>query len=737
MSGKSILEQLNLKVKNDIDNVLFWKDGRFIYTFKDNTYRKFQIIYYDDRIDIRPESGYPKNISLTWGNIQGPFDACGYVHFNNRDLLMFVKDRNYWLYDDNANRVFEGYPRDFGSFELFRNKREFENIQNIDAIFKWRDGNMAYNCFVSGHKIFTIDVNNPSVLRSNNFSQMFPELPNFVRSVSHIPHKDFIIVFADFKWFVYDQLNRKVIQLNDNLGNNQLKEGSAGQIKKMQEWCKQLYEEEIYNKDDYNKCVTDSRMVGMSLETIEKVNQNKYDKGSIQQEYGLYNSSLVGGKKKGNFNDSEAVYLVSNSGYYLKSSESGTLSLTKTLENPVETYEWYVQKTGSDEHAIKDYAQSYLQGDKEGVTASNKFVGPMAKWNLVHVGTAYSIYHKDTGKSLKTDPLGLDFYTPNDTMLWSIISQQQDDVFERYDPSEMNDKKLYLLESYKEVFKNAAIAIQAKNMENNYTREVMEGFDRLGNYVQQNIPQSAQSYYRIGPLSPQDRQNANTRNHYEEINRWRTQIRAPRNIFDNYTIVKKTPRSRPAPVPFDLRYGFRPRPTPVGNNSLAPYGYNTTTPPGKPLYNQAKTILERYYNSTIRPEIDTKKQEYLSMRREQYDVPLRQKHNATSRLFDEKTTEIRNWKNNLVNQIKLTEQEKERLRRNTQYQLSDISKLKLTGDDLDDKMNDSNKINIHNFDILIEKNKAEQRQIYMIYSFMGLSMIWFVILIYLIYKKTN
>lgn len=730
-TGKSILEQLNIKVKNDIDNVLFWKDGRFIYTFKDNTYRKFQIIYYDDRIDIRPESGYPKNITTSWGNIPGSFDSCGYVHFNNKDLLMFTKDRNYWLYDENANKIFEGYPRDFGSFELFRNKREFENIQNIDAIFKWRDGSTQYNCFVSGHKLFTINMNDPSILRYNNFSQMFPELPNFVKSVSHIPHKDFIVIFADFKWFVYNQLNRKVIQLNDNLTNQQRDEGTDTQMKKMQEWCKQLYESEIYSKEDYNKCITDARMVGMSLETVEKINQNKYDKGSLKHDYGLYNSSLVGGKKKSSFSDSEAVYIVSNSGYYLKSSETGTLTLTKTLENPVETYEWYVQKIGSDEYALKDYQQSYLQGDKEGVSVPNKFVGPMAKWSLVHVGTAYNIHHKDTGKSLKTDPLGLDFYTPNDTMLWSIISQEQNDVFERFDPTEIKNQKTYLLESYKEAFKKAAVDIQAKNMENMYTREVMEGFDRLKNHVVQNIPLSAQSYYRVAPLSAEQRRDAHFRQHHNITNHWRTQIRAPRNRFDSVNIVKKVRNNRPPPMLGGRLFRQLLQRSGRSANPNAPYGYSNQIISGANLYRQAEANLNRYYNSTIRPEIDTKKLEYLSQRRERYDVPLRQKQQQSTRVFDEKTSEVRKWKNDLVKKIATAEQEKERLRRNTQYQLNDINKLKIKGDDLDDKLTESGKANLHNLEILEEKNSIEQRQIYMIYSLMGLSMLWFIILLYL------
>lgn len=720
---RGFLTELDSKLKNDINNVIFHKNSRNIYTFKDNTYQKFTITHTNNNTTIRPDSGYPKNTTLGWGNIPASFDSCGYVHFNSVDILMFTKDRQYWLFDESANKIFDGYPRDFSKFELFKNKPEFNQIQNLDAIFIWQYAGVSYNCFVSGHKIYMIKKNDPSKLQSHNFKTMFPDLPNFVKSISVVPNTDLIIIFADYQWYIYNQMTRKTVSKKENqMGDTNKEENTSGQINKMQEWCRQLYEQEIYTKDDYNKCVRDSRMMGVSVETAEKIMNAKHEKGSIAHDYALYNDSLIGGKKKTSFKETEPVYIISNSGLYLKSSETNTLTMTKTLEKPVETYEWYIQKLGNDEYGIKDYKQNYLQGDKGKVSVPNKFIGLMSKWNLVHIGTAYSLYHKDTGKSLKTDPLGLDFYSPDDSMIWNIISQEQDDVFQRYDPTEMKNQKNSIIESYREAYRKAIISIQAKNMEEQYTRSVMSKFDNLSQHVRSIVPQCAKNYYKIGPLPAERRGDTHYFNYHNQIHAWRDQIQIPTGPADNRQIYKKYKLNRSL---FNIR----------GPNPYAPFNYGVTRVLNRNLFNSAQQVLNRYYNSTIRPDIDLQKRNYYRHRRTTHETPLRQRMMNTHHNLSNKRTELIKWKNNLVGLIRTAEQEKERLRRNTQFQLNNINKLKNERVDLDDKLDKSEGINLNNMDILLLKNNDEQREIYMYYSLISLSILWIFVLVYLTFKR--
>ena len=736
-SSRGILKELEDKLKNDINNVIFDKNGRNIYTFKDNTYQKFTITYNSNGANIRPDSGYPKNTTMGWGNIPASFDTCGYVHFNNMDILIFTKDRQYWLFDENANKIFEGYPRDFSKFELFKNKPEFNKIQNLDGIFMWQDAGNSYNCFVSGHKIYMIRKDDPSKLQSHNFKTMFPDLPNFVKCVSAIPNKNFIVIFADYNWYIYNQLTRKTISTKkDSIGNEQKDENTNTQMNKMQEWCRQLYEQEIYSKDDYNKCIRNSRMMGVSVETAEKMMNAKHEKGSIAHDYALYDHSLVGGKKKTDFKETEPVYIISNSGSYLKSSETGTLTMTKTLEKPVETYEWYIQKLGNDEYGVKDYRQNYLQGDKTTVGVPNKFIGPMSKWNLVHVGTAYSLYHKDTGKSLKMDPISLDFYTPSDNMIWSIVPQQQDDVFERYDPTEMENQKKSVIESLREAYRKYILSMYAKNMEVQYALGVSNKFDNLTQHVNSMIPLCAQNYYKIGPLTPELRRNTHYVNYHNEINHWRNLIQIPRGPADNRMFPKKFKNNAPNFVP-RFSFGSRRLRSLVrrGPNPYAPFGFGSRLQSNKTYYNNAFRAVDRYFNSTIRPDIDIQSRNYYTMRRTKHYAPLRNRMIQANGVLSAKRKELIDWKNNLIGLIRTAEQEKERLRRNTQYQLNSIDKLKMERLDLDDKLVESEDINLDNMDILIVKNNNEQRQIYMYYSLIALSILWIFILSYLMFKR--
>jgi hypothetical protein len=715
--SKSILDQLNIKVKNDLDNVLFWRNGGFLYTFKGETYMKFKVSLYEEGIDIRPESGYPKNITMGWKGIPGSFDSCGYVHVYNRDILMFTKGRNYWFYDETANKAYDNYPQDIRIFELFRHKKQFDKVQKIDAIFQWKDaGHKKYNCFVSGHIIFTIDISNPSTLNESHFSYMFPDLPNFINSATPFIGKPFIIFFSDFKWYLYDESQRKVIKDKDELNQDITENNITNQIQRMQEWCKQLYEKGIYSKEDYNICIRDSRLVGLSEEEVKKVNNNKYDKNALEYNYALHDKSLVGGKTDDDFNETETVYLISESGYYLKSDKDGNVFLTKKMNEPVNEYEWHIQRLGKDEYGLKDHYQKYLQGDSSSIASPNKYIDPMSKWNLVLYGTTFNIEHKDTNKSLKANPLGLEYYSPSDNMLWNIVKQNQDEIFKRYDPTEIENEKRYIIEAYKLAFKNIVIAINARNLEKNYSANVTLGFNRLSNYLRNYLENTAKKFYLPPPintnLSEKDPYYAM---YYNKTNGWTKYVGPGR-----YSIIRYFP--------------FKNQNIKENNSEYASYYYKSYRVNGDVYYNKAIHAVNTYYNNDLVPLINNQRLAY-TQKRNNNDIMLTNRIEDNRTKFQDSVKNVKQWKQKMEQKITEAEATREKLRRSVQYQLTLINKLKDKNMDLTDQISYFQNINTGNIDALKEHVSNQQNTLYMYYGLIAFSLLWIVILMILIYKN--
>lgn len=750
--AKSILKQLNIKVKNNLQNILFSKDGNFIYSFSDTTYIKYKFTKFEEGVEIKLDKG-PVSIAKNWKGIPDKFDSCGYVNYNNSDKLIFTKGNQYWIFNENNNRTFTGFPQNLNRFELFRNKSQLNNISGIDAIFQWQDtGSKSYNCFVSGPKIYMININNPAEITEKHFSYVFPDMPAFIKSATQVPFFSFIIFFADYTWFLYDESKRQLIghdSIIDDSTSSATK--TSSQMEKVQEWCRQLYSKKIYSQQEYNECIRDSRMVGTSMDQIEEIDKKETNDSDLQYKYGLYNKALVGNNVKTVFREHEPVYLVSQSGFYLKSDEDGLISTVKTLKEPVKDYEWFLQKTKKNEYGIKDAYNRYLQGDTNTISAPNNYIGPLSKWNIIQIGTSFNIFHHDTKKSLKTDPLSLDYYNPIESMTWNIVELEGKTTMESYDAKDVIEKTNYVIDMYKKAYRNKIIMLEAKNFENSYQKEVENCFEILKKYLDSYISKTARTYYIPGPPDNElIKKDPSYREYHNKKYSWTHKVssnagRIPKLVpympdrnsenfenienFINFGKIFQQLQQTREREERERRIRDRREQLPPLTGTYRDWRWNVVHISGTDKYNQALSKVERHLN-TIKSDIDKRKLNYANDRNK-VRKSIEQKYKETDKQLESSVQQVDSWKNELTKKLKKATEEREKYKRQVQYQLSGINKMKHKETSLTNQVYEYDKINTDNIVVLEQQNKGIKSRIYMYYSLMAIIVVWMLFIIYM------
>jgi hypothetical protein len=340
----------------------------------------------------------------------------------------------------------------------------------------------------------------------------------------------------------------------------------------------------------------------------------------------------------------------------------------------------------------------------------------MSKWNLILYGTTFNIEHKDTNKSLKAEPLGLEYYSPGNNMLWNIVKQNQDEIFKRYDPTEIENEKNYLTEAYKLAFKNIVIAINARNLEKNYSGNVVLGFKRLSDYLRNYLKNTAKKFYIPPPinktLSVRDPYYAM---YYNKTNGWTKYVGPGR-----FSIIRY----------FPFRNPFIKR----GNSKYGSYYYKAYRINGDVYYKRAIIRVNRYYKANIVPLINNQRLAY-TQKRVKNEIMLvnRIKDNRTK--FQDSVKKMRQWKKKMEKNITEAEATREKLRRSVQYQLTLINKLKDKNIDLSEQINDFQNINTGNINTLNDYVSNKQNTLYIYYALIAFSLLWIGILIVLMYRK--
>lgn len=726
---ESILNQLNIKVKNDLDTILITKNGKFIYTFKDSTCRKFSIQFYQRGCNIEIISGYPKQINSEFIGIPSDFSTCGYVNFNNTEILMFTKDRQYWLFDENSGKVFNGFPRNLNNFHLWKNKSEFDKIRSLDAIFIWNDaGRKSYNCFVSSNMIYMININNPNEIIVKNLSYVFQNLPNFINSACNIHTKPYLIFLSDYTWYIYNESKGQLYENNNDL-NSEYKPDESQNTEKMQEWCNQLYKQKIYNKDEYNQCITDIAMLGTSIGIQNNIITKDIDEGGLQHELSLYNREIIG-KTQSHFKDNEPVYIVSGTGHYLKSDKDGIVSLNKTLEEPMNEFEWTIQRLSKDVYTFKNNFGHFLEADESGnSTAPNTFVGPLSKWNLIQYGTAYDLYHHDTQKSLKANPLGLDYYNPNDNMMWNIIPLEQESTIKMADVSEVENQKRYLIENYKQKIKQYILSLEAKNFEDEYRLAIENKMEEFKHYLEQYTIKTARKYNSLPPKDEKRYRDDIQYKKWYDTNEWKNNLGPNSNRVRKVEYREKTTdklESINNVEPF-INFNF------IDSASKSITGASEYVPKiayvdGRDLYNDGKSKVDVKFQD-LRNAINKAKLNYASARINK-QKPTIERLNESKQHFNQSVKEINDWKTDMLDKIAKEEAEREKIKKQIQYQLSTIDKLEKREKNLDNQKSDYESINVNNLQIIKEKNKLIMSRIYSYYGIILLSSMWMLFMIY-------
>lgn len=722
---KSILDNINAMVGTGINNIIHWKRNQHIYSFVDPMYYKYKVSFKLEDIYIKSISSH--KIIKGWNGFPSRVDALGYIYINKQEQLIAFNKRNYWLYNDTENKVYNGYPKDLSMLEIFRNNPIFDKINSVDCVFMFKHGNgNTYNCFVTGNTILMVNIYDFKKVKDTTLKEVFPDIPGFINTITPLNNTPYLLILSDHKWFLYNTDTSILV----NSSGEEVRSGQqldiadsysdkmkfTEQTKRMQEWCKQLYNRGVYNQEDYNTCIGESRMVGMNVSNVKAIKEAKHKREKLKYDLALYKSGVISNKSKATLVNNELVYIVSTSGHYLTCSADGVINVKPTIKEPVSDYGWFIEKLDNGEYGIKNNYQKYLQYDKNQFNAINEYIGPLSRWRLKEYGQNFTIEHTNTDKAIKSVPLSLDFYTPDDSMIWNIIAQSDENIFKRYDKTKITNEVEQMVKALNHSYYNFNKIEESIRMENAYTKQAVKGFNNLDNYCSRFINKTAQQYYYPLPMDNEKKKDVDYRVYYAKINSWRYKVGPSNQTINVYRPnTNQTRRSR------------------RDNNKYAPYGYKINRIKPSTYYNIAKKHVNNHYNN-LKTVIRNKKIEYRANRNEKFVKPLYKSRQTYLKEYKEKERDIEQWKTKMELKIKENEIERDKLKKKIQLQLNKIYKLKVNQGDLDLKLQEYGNINTGNLSMLEMQNNSVEKELQMLYILLGLGILWGCLLIFLMFK---
>tara|TARA_R110000824_G_scaffold119818_3_gene274225 strand:+ start:7245 stop:9869 length:2625 start_codon:yes stop_codon:yes gene_type:complete len=134
----------------EIDAAITYPSSKKTYFFSGDDYYR----YNDTTKEI--DSGYPKKISDNWPGLPNNIDAATVYSYPNttKTELYFFKGDQYYLWDQNKNKVYDGYPKPISIWNGVPN--------DLDAALELGSNNQVY--FFKGDKYWKYDKENNKVL---------------------------------------------------------------------------------------------------------------------------------------------------------------------------------------------------------------------------------------------------------------------------------------------------------------------------------------------------------------------------------------------------------------------------------------------------------------------------------------------------------------------------------------------------------------------------------------------
>ncbi len=726
---KSILDVLN-KIGTDNDHLLIWRPNNKLYTFKGNEYWRYTINFESSNTIISNDKGYPILISSGWNKIPNEFDSLGYIMFNGAYKLMFFKGSECWMYDDIKNTVADGYPKKISQFPLFQNKNDFLKNININHVFIWHDrGQNSYNCFVSGNNVYLIPWNKPSSFEKKTLNSIFPVLPDFVSNILPINNTSYIAFCVNGQYILYNeangsyfdntgQLNIEQVSVKNNKLDNSLVENTNinEEKNKLLEWCLQLHKKGIYSKDDYNDCIASGQIVGLDTDLSNIKNVPTSDKVDRQYQHALYEGKINVTKQK--FNPQEPVMLVSHSGYYLVSKSDGLVITTKTIDASKNDHLWHIEILGNSEYGFKNNTQKFMQVDLDDIiSVKNQYVGPLSKWKLIEYGTSYSLYHIKSSKSLRANPLGIEFYNPGENMIWDIIPKNINGESRTFDVTKLNNEKKYLLEKNRLAHLNMLKAYHAYLIESEYSNMVKKGFRDFRSYLDNIKQPSIDTYYQPSPMANENKATWQEKYNYRMVNKWRDQINSRAGNIQTYRIqYGKSSNKTFSSIDKDiLNYSGTIVKGPVIN--------------GKTYYDNAVKVIGEHVEA-IKQIVQNKEIEYGTDRHTKYGMNLVKKYKDSVNIVDNINNDILKWETDLKAKIEYAKTERDKYKNKLEYQLNQIDIYIKEADELDSDTVDNDKINLGNHNLIIDYYTRTKQSLMLHYTLLGVSCVWILLLLY-------
>ena len=459
----------------------------------------------------------------------------GYLKINAKYYICLVSNNKYWLYDDImdtnhlSNKPIEG-------LKFFKNM----NIPTIDAIFVMD----RQNYFITGDTCYINKWDEPGKATAKQLKQIFPDIPKPVSVMSNWSD-EYLLVNADFRWFLYDITKKKLINIE---GNHHIK-GDTGveltddvndqrslqnKIAKVQDWCLQLYDSGIYDQSKYNKCISQSRMMGYDVDTVEaKSKIKKVD--DMEYQYGMTSETLIGRRQK-SLDSNVAVYIMGVNGMYLTSNKRGDIDVKDSIKENSDDYKWFIKRVENDEIGIRNNYGKFLQFDKGDIKARNESIGPLSRWKMVPYNSTYGLENVASQKYLKSKPgLSMSFYTPNDDMLWNMMPVESDKLYNKYNNKWATDKKKYLINKMKHKFIDLQKAYELWFLEIDYQNKIQEIYQEFIKFVEKYEENTASKFYYPHKMDENKvKEDPFYRNYYNKINAWRFEVRPGNNRLSSY-----------------------------------------------------------------------------------------------------------------------------------------------------------------------------------------------------------
>lgn len=743
---KSILKEIRDKVGADIDIALNLKsDPRQLVAITQNELSYYYFNISSGRVSIRRQSGFPKMISRHWAKVPESFDAAGYINIGNSYRLILFKGRQFWFFNEQYHSAGTGYPKNINDFELFRNKSEFDHLDKIDAVFYWhRRGKGYYNCFISANKLYLIPWNDPSRMEVYTTQTIFKGLPGTITSATKFHGTKYIFLIADYQGFLYDEEKDHSINIQGDIqkegginileGNYMDEVSQQKQIKKMQTWCHQLYQDDVYSKEDYNDCIRKSRMIGFDTENVNPPDKELASKDTQKYELGIHDSDIIRKQKK-TVDDSDPVYLISQKGVYLIANQDNTTQVMNEIKEPMNRYTWYVERLSDGQVAFKNDNNHYLQYDNGTLRTHNEYVGPLSRWKLKDVGSSYSFGHIASGKYLKAKPLSMGYYSPTDNMIWDIVPQKNE-IFKRYNKMGWVNHQHYILETIRVAYNELVKIHYHTSIEKDYMDSIRKAYDEFKKLLKDAVVDSATAYYLPPPPSPEMiAKDPQYRTYYNNKYAWTRQIRP--NVGTIYRIIPEIPVPKPDPFAHLSGYGGRKpanfdKPPKTG---YARYEYNKKKQiNGTLLYNQAERSIQRQINF-IERLLDKELNRFQARRARTVGAAIARKKAIKEKHYRESLKKLDNLKNILKNLIKKREQKREILKSNIQTQLGKLHNLKEKGSNMTDKLQKYQDINLENEPIIKKRMDLRHQTKSWSLMFLVICCLWLIALFYFVWKN--